>query len=71
MRKGQEGKLGGHDSRRTCANLAFPVEERPRRGARPRGREPPEPDRRGGAVRSMTESIGRANHPAIAGHPIS
>ena len=29
VRKGQEGNLGGHDRRHTCANLAFPVEERP------------------------------------------
>ena len=50
VRKGQEGNLGGHDRRHTCANLAFPVEERPgeargRAAASPRAGSP----RRGSA----------------------
>ena len=42
-----------------------------RGGARPRGREPPEPDRRGAAVRLVTEPTGRVNPPAIPGHLVS
>jgi hypothetical protein len=42
-----------------------------RGGARPRGREPPEPDRRGAAVRSVSEPTGRANPPAIPGRLVS
>jgi len=43
----------------------------PRRGARPRGREPPEPDRGGAVARSVSEPTGRAKPPAIPGRLVS
>ena len=48
VRKGQEGNLGGHDRRHTCANLAFPVEERP---GEARGRAAASPPSRIAAAR--------------------
>ena len=59
VRKGQEGKLGGHDRRATCANLAFPVQEsvpERRAAAQPRAPRPGSP-RRGGAFGDRTDRI--------------
>ena len=56
VRKGQEGNLGGHDMRPTCANLAFPVREHP---GEARGRAVASPPSRIAAARRRAQCPSR------------